>query len=100
MEAKKVEFSRYDTVDYLQSEEDMAAYLNAVMEDGDPSLIAAALGDIARSRNISQLARDVGMSREGLYKALSGTGNPTFATMTKIAKSLGLRFSVQPSKLV
>lgn len=96
MKGHEVEFSRYDTADYLQSEEDIAAYLEAVMEEGDPALIAAALGDIARARNISQLARDVGMSREGLYKALSGDGNPTFATITKVARALGLRFTVQP----
>ena len=89
-------FSRYDPVDYLQSEEDIAAYLEAVMEDGDSALIAAALGDIARARNISQLAREVGMSREGLYKALSGEGNPSFSTITKVAKALGLKFSLQP----
>ena len=89
-------FSRYDPVDYLQSEEDITAYLEAVMEDGDSALIAAALGDIARARNISQLAREVGMSREGLYKALSGEGNPSFSTITKVAKALGLKFSLQP----
>jgi probable addiction module antidote protein len=96
MKHKEVKFSRYDTVDYLQTEEDIAAYLEAVAEEGDPALIAAALGDIARARNISQLARDVGMSREGLYKALSGEGNPTFSTITKVANALGLRFSVLP----
>ncbi|WP_202924607.1 MULTISPECIES: addiction module antidote protein [Photorhabdus] len=62
MKNQKVKFSRYDTADYLQTEEDITAYLEAVMEDGDPSLIVAALGDIARARNISQLARNVGMS--------------------------------------
>ncbi|MGN5136473.1 addiction module antidote protein [Aeromonas veronii] len=87
-------FSHYDAVDYLKTEEDMVHYLEAVMEDGDPRLIAAALGDIARARNLSQLARDVGMSREGLYKALSGEGNPTFATITKVANALGLRFAI------
>lgn len=94
MKINEVKFSRYETADYLKTEEDIAAYLEAVMEDGDPSLITAALGDIARARNISQLAREVGMSREGLYKALSGEGNPTFATVTKVAKALGLRFTL------
>lgn len=93
-------FSRYDTVDYLKSEADIAAYLEAVMEDGDPSLIAAALGDIARARSITQLARDTQMSREGLYKALSGEGNPSFATILKVAKALGLRISFQPASAV
>lgn len=94
---KTVKFSRYDTVDYLQTEEEIAAYLDAAVEDGDPALIAAALGDIARARNISQLARDTGMSREGIYRALSGDGNPSFATVMKIASALGLRISFRPA---
>ncbi|HCO53605.1 MAG TPA: putative addiction module antidote protein [Pelagibacterium sp.] len=86
-------FSRYDTADYLKSDEDIIAYLEAVMEEGgdDPAFIAQALGTIARARNMSQLARDAGMSREGLYKALSEDGNPSFATIVKIAHALGLR---------
>ncbi|WP_339917058.1 MULTISPECIES: addiction module antidote protein [Photorhabdus] len=62
MKSQEVKFSHYDTADYLQTEEDIAAYLEAVIEDGDPSLIAAALSDIVRARNISQLARNVGMN--------------------------------------
>jgi probable addiction module antidote protein len=89
-------FSRYDTADYLKTEEDMAAYLEACVEDGDPALIAAALGDIARARNMSQLARDTGLTREGLYKALSGDGNPSFATVVKVAHALGLRMTFKP----
>jgi len=92
-----VKFTRYDTADYLRNEEEIAAYLDAVMEDGDPSLIAAALGDVARARNISKLARDTGMSREGIYRALSGEGNPSFATILKIAEALGLRLSFRPA---
>lgn len=89
----KETFSRYDTADYLKTEEDIALYLEAVMEEAsdDPALITHALGDIARARNMSQLARDTGMTREGLYKALSGDGNPTFATVLKVAKALGLQ---------
>ena len=93
-----VKFSRYDTVDYLNTEEEIAAYLDAVMEDGDPALIAAAIGDVARARNISQLARDTGMSREGIYRALSGEGNPSFATVMKIVGALGLRLSFRPMR--
>lgn len=93
-----VKFSRYDTADYLKTEEEIAAYLDAIMEDGDPALVAAALGDVARARNISKLARDVGMSREGIYGALSGEGNPSFATVMKIAGALGFRLSIQPAK--
>ena len=89
-------FSRYETADYLQTEEDIAEYLQAVMEESDPSLLAAALGDIARARNMSQLAKEVGMSREGLYKALSGQGNPAYATISKVANALGLRLTVEP----
>jgi len=92
----KVKFSRYDTVDYLKNEDDITAYLEAAMEDGDPALITAALGDVARARNLSQLARDVGMSRQGLDKALSGEGNPSLATVTKVARALGFRLSIQP----
>ncbi|MBW7837741.1 MAG: putative addiction module antidote protein [Sphingomonadales bacterium] len=92
-------FSRYDTADYLKSEEDIIAYLEAVMEEGDddPTYIAHALGVVARARNMSQLARDAGMSREGLYKALSEDGNPSFATIVKVAHALGLRLSFKPA---
>lgn len=90
-------FSRYDAADHLRTEEEIALYLEAVMEEGDPALIAAALGDIARARNMSQLARDTGMTREGLYKALSGEGNPSFATVMKVAHALGLKLSFQPA---
>jgi probable addiction module antidote protein len=89
----KEKFSRYDTADYLKTDKDMAAYLDAAVEDGNPALVAAALGDIARARNMSQLARDTGMTREGLYKALSGDGNPSFATILKVANALGLRMA-------
>jgi len=91
-------FSPYDSADYLTSEEHIAAYINAVMEEGgdDPAYIARALGVIARARNLSQLARDTGMTRQGLDKALSGEGNPTLATMMKVAKVLGLRLEFRP----
>ena len=93
---QQVKFSHYDTAEYLQTEEDIAAYLEAVMEENDPSLLAAALGDIARARNMSQLAKEVGMSREGLYKALSGEGNPACSTISKIANALGLQLTIKP----
>lgn len=93
-------FSRWDAADYLNSEEEMRAYLEACIEEdaGDGRLIAAALGDIAKARNMAQLSRDTGISREGLYKALSGEGNPTFATILKVAKSLGLTLEIKPVK--
>jgi probable addiction module antidote protein len=86
-------FSRFDAADYLVDIEDAAAYLEATLEEAgdDPAAVARALGAIARSGNLSDLARRVGMSREGLYKALSGDGNPSFATIMKVTKALGLK---------
>jgi probable addiction module antidote protein len=88
-------FSRYDTADYLKTDEDIARYIEAVMEEGgdDPAYITHALGVVARARNMSQLARDTGLTREGLYKALSGEGNPSFATVMKVAHALGLKLT-------
>lgn len=86
-------FSRFDPADYLNTVEDVAAYLEAVIDEGDddPTVITQALGAIARSRNLSEIARQAGMSREGLYKALSANGNPSFATVIKVSRALGLR---------
>lgn len=85
-------FSRYDTADYLIDPADAAAYLEAALGDSsDPADVARALGTIARSGNLSELARRTGMSREGLYKALSADGNPSFATIVKVADALGLK---------
>lgn len=87
----KVKIKDYDIAEHLNNDEDMQLYLNEILEDGDPALLLSALGDIARAKNMSQLSRDIGMSREGLYHALSGQGNPTFNTMLKITKALGLK---------
>jgi probable addiction module antidote protein len=84
-------FSRYDTADYLKTDEDMALYFDACLEEGDPALITHALGVIARAKGMTQLAKDTGISREGLYKALSGEGNPEFATIMKVTKALGIK---------
>ena len=94
-----VTFARYDTADYLETEEDIAAYLEAVMEEGgdNPAYIARALGTVARARNMTALAGEVGMSRVGLNKALSGEGNPTLATVMKVTKALGLKVSIKPA---
>ena len=69
----------------------MAAYLEAALEDGDPAVVAAALGDIARASGMSAIAREAGLGRESLYKALSPGGNPEFATVLKVVRALGLR---------
>jgi probable addiction module antidote protein len=86
-------FSRYDTADYIKTEADVAAYLEAVMEEAgdDAALVAHALGAVARARGMVQLAKDTGLTREGLYKALSADGNPSFGTVLKVMKALGLR---------
>ena len=93
------QFARYDSADYLKAEEDLAAYLETVMKDGgnDLAYVARALGVVARARNMTALAREVGMSRVGLNKALSGEGNPTLSTVLKVAKALGLKVSIQPA---
>lgn len=92
-----VKLTRWDSAEYLKTDEDIQAYLDAVLEESndDPALIVHALGVIARARNMSQLAREAGLSREGLYKALSTEGNPTFATVAKIAKALGLQIKFE-----
>jgi len=81
----------WDPAEHLITDEDMAAYLEAALQDGDSALIAAALGDIARARGMSQIARNAGLGRESLYKALSAGGNPEFATIMKVIAALGLR---------
>ncbi len=94
------QFAPYDSANYLTSFEDAAAYLEATLEASDsddyPALLTQAFGAIARSGNMSELARRVGMSREGLYKALSADGNPSFATIAKVARAFGLRLRFEP----
>ena len=89
----------WDSAEYLKTDEDIQLYLDACLEEAadDPSFILHALGVIARAKNMSQLARDTGLTREGLYKALSADGNPSFATVAKVTKALGYRLSVEPS---
>jgi len=86
-------FSKWNAAEHLASREDARLYLDACAEEdpGDGSLIRAALNDTARARNMSGLAREAGLSREGLYKALSKDGNPTFATVIRITRALGLQ---------
>jgi probable addiction module antidote protein len=87
--------SPYDVSDYLRTPEEMAAYLEACIEeaDGDAAFIAKALGDIARAQGMTQVARDAGLSRESLYKALSGERSPSFDTILKVVSALGLKLS-------
>jgi probable addiction module antidote protein len=89
----KTSSTPYDVADYLSTPEDCAAYLDACFEeaDGDAAFIARALGDIARARGMTQVAKDAGLSRESLYKALSGARSPDFATILKVTRALGVR---------
>ena len=90
----KVKASVYDVAEHLRTPEEMAAYLDAWLEEApdDAAGIARALGDIARAKGMTQVARDAGLSRESLYKALGENGNPSFATVLKVARALGVRF--------
>lgn len=89
----KTGFKTYDVAEYLKSEEDMAAYLGACFEEAgeDATLIAAALGDIARAKGMTDIAEATGLTREGLYKTLSKDGNPSFSAILKVLKALGLK---------
>ena len=84
----------WDPAAHLATIEDVAAYLEAALHDGDPQLIAAALGDIARAKGMGQIAREAGLGRESLYKSLSSTGNPELATVLKVISALGLQLNV------
>ncbi len=95
----KVKTRKWDPVRFLKSEEDIVAYLEAALEDGEPKLVAAALGDIARARGMTKLSRATGLGRESLYKALSADGNPEFSTILKVIAALGLRLHASPVKL-
>ena len=87
----------WDPADHLKTEEDMVAYLEAALEEADPALVAAALGDIARAKGMTQVARDAGLGRESLYKALSPSGNPEFSTILKVVSALGLQLHAAPA---
>jgi probable addiction module antidote protein len=96
---KKTKTTRYDVAEHLRTPEEMAAYLEACFEEAgnDASFIAKALGDIARAKGMSQVARDAGLSRESLYKALSGERSPGFDTILKVVDALGLKLHAEPA---
>jgi len=96
---KKTVTTKFDVAEHLRTPEEMAAYLEVCMEEakGDASLIAKALGDITRAKGMSQVARDAGLSRESLYKALSGERSPSFDTILKVIDALGLQLHALPS---
>jgi len=90
----KIKTIPWDPAANLKTDADIAHYLEAVFEDGDPTLVAAALGDVARAKGMSQIAQAAGLGRESLYKALSRDGNPEFATVLKVMRALGLKLKV------
>ena len=90
-----INISSWDASEYLESEDDIAAYLNAALEDGNPAILQAALGDVAKARGMSAIARQAGLGRESLYKSLSLEGNPSWATVTKVLNALGLHLEIK-----
>lgn len=89
-----IETTKWDAAEFLSSDEAIAAYLEAAFEDGDPKMIAVALGDIAKAKGMSAIAREAGVTREALYKSLSDRGDPKLSTLIGVMKALGLRFTV------
>ena len=93
----KTRTRRWDAAEHLKSDSDRAAYLEAALEDGDPALVAAAIGDIARAMGMTGVAKRTGLGRESLYKSLSADGNPEISTVLKVLKALGLRLRATPA---
>jgi probable addiction module antidote protein len=91
---EKTQTRPWDITRYLDSDEAIAAYIEAALDEDDPALLAAALGDAARAKGMTQIARETGLGRESLYKALSAEGNPEFGTVQKVMRSLGLKIHV------
>src|SRR5438552_3453281 len=97
MAAKKAKTRKWDAAEHLESAADRAAYLEAALEDGDAALVAATLGDIARSKGMARIARESGLARESLYKGLSRNGNPELGTVLRVVRALGLRLRAVPA---
>lgn len=92
--------TKWDVTEYLDNEEDIAEYLNAVIELDDPALLQVAIGDVAKAQGMTKIAKDAGLGRESLYKSLSAQGNPSFATILKVLHALGTRISIQPEHAI
>ena len=91
-----VNISNFDASEYIENEEDAIAYLNAAAETGDPALLQAAIGDIAKARGKGQIDKEAGVGRESLYKSLNKEGNPSFRTIVKVVDALGGRLVIEP----
>lgn len=92
-----IETSPWDVTEFLTTDENIAAYLEAALEDGEPHVVAMALGNIARAKGMTSVARDAGITREALYKSLSDKGDPKLSTLLSVMKALGLQFTVVPA---
>lgn len=97
MIVRKTKTRSYDTGEYLEDEATQAEYLTAALETGDPAFIADAIGTVARARGMAQIAKQAGVGRESLYKALSADGNPGFATVLKVIRALGMKLTAEPA---
>jgi probable addiction module antidote protein len=94
MTTTKTKTRLWDPARYLETDDDVAAYLDAALDENDPAVLAAALGDVARAKGMTAIARETGLGRESLYKALSAEGNPEFGTIQKVVRSLGLKIRI------
>ena len=94
----KTKTKRWDAADHLKSDADIIAYLEAALDDGDSGLVAAALGDIARAKGMTKVARQAGLGRESLYKALSAGGNPELGTILRVVRALGIKLHAVPAR--
>ena len=95
---RRIELRPWDPAEHMHSEDDMIGYLNAVIDEDDFTVLMSAIGDVARAKGMTQVARETGLGRESLYKSLSSQGNPEFATVQKVLKSLGMQLRVAPLK--
>src|SRR6266849_549467 len=92
--------TRFDAADYLDSEERQVAYIAAALETGDADFVRDALGIVARARGMGEIARNAGLNRESLYKALGEAGNPEFSTIMRVLRAMGLMLSARPAKMM
>lgn len=99
--SKKVKTTRWDVLDHLKTDKDCQLYIEACFEEAgdDPAFIVKALGDVARAKGMMQIARETGLTREALYRSLSASGNPSFSTVAKVARALGVRLAAVPAKI-
>ena len=93
---EKITFSKFDPAKYINNKKTVIAFIESALEDGDPELLLETIGDIARSKGMSEIAKELGIDRAGLYKALAPEGNPSFKTVFKLLDILGLQLKLEP----